>query len=178
MEFGIFRFLDLCPFGIGVVAPYKKDVLIEKTCTDAKHPIWTAPEALMDEDRGGEYSEASDVWSFGVVLYELIHSRPPCADDFDTDESRRQFDTRIAQMIITTGYAHLAFPQNSTDIFNQLMRRFIWIFLHIKYFFRCWKMEPMERPKFWQINHDLAKLTKIGLKITSLDETTNNSIRS
>lgn len=77
----------------------------------------------MDEQRGGEYSEASDVWSFGVVIYELIHARPPCADDFTNDECRRLFEeSRIAQMIVQHGYAYLTMSPHSPDFFNMLMK--------------------------------------------------------
>jgi len=37
--------------------------------TDTKFPIkWTAPEAAFDR----KFSIKSDVWSFGILLYELI----------------------------------------------------------------------------------------------------------
>lgn len=38
-------------------------------------PYWTAPEMLLGEpDR---YSGKSDIWSFGIVLFEIIEHAPP-----------------------------------------------------------------------------------------------------
>lgn len=40
----------------------------DKTNTIERAPVkWTAPEALMYH----KYSSASDVWSFGIVMYEI-----------------------------------------------------------------------------------------------------------
>jgi len=37
-------------------------------------PYYMAPEVFLD---GGIYSFASDLWSFGCMLYEFIAGRPP-----------------------------------------------------------------------------------------------------
>jgi serine/threonine protein kinase len=131
---------------------------------------------LWDEDRGGEYSEASDVWSFGVVLYEMIMARAPSADDFNDDECRRLFEeSRIAQMIVTKGYAHLVFPINSPDIFKKIMKMYDLLIRpqtnHI--FFRCWAMKPKDRPNFARIKKCLYEFATIGTT-TPLDRTHNN----
>eukprot|EP01116_Phalansterium_solitarium_P008220 TRINITY_DN2174_c0_g2_i1.p1 TRINITY_DN2174_c0_g2~~TRINITY_DN2174_c0_g2_i1.p1 ORF type:complete len:833 (+),score=232.95 TRINITY_DN2174_c0_g2_i1:2-2500(+) len=45
--------------------------------TDAKFPIrWSSPEVILFR----KYSEASDVWSFAVVVYELLARRLPYAE--------------------------------------------------------------------------------------------------
>ncbi|XP_053390605.1 tyrosine-protein kinase Lyn-like isoform X2 [Mercenaria mercenaria] len=48
---------------------------------------WTAPEAIADEDK---FSAKSDVWSFGVLLYELItFGKTPYAGLVEEDTIRR-----------------------------------------------------------------------------------------
>lgn len=42
-------------------------------CSQAGTYAWLAPEAFKDQD----YSEASDVWSFGVVMWELLVQEDP-----------------------------------------------------------------------------------------------------
>jgi serine/threonine protein kinase len=43
--------------------------LLSFSFSDAKFPVkWTAPEAAMYK----QFSAKSDVWSFGILLYELI----------------------------------------------------------------------------------------------------------
>jgi serine/threonine protein kinase len=39
-------------------------------------PCWTAPEVL----RGQEYNEKADIYSFGIILWELITRAQPFAD--------------------------------------------------------------------------------------------------
>ena len=43
---------------------------------------WLAPEVLLED--GGEYDISSDVYSFGIVLYELVAFLLPF-DEFETN---------------------------------------------------------------------------------------------
>ena len=43
------------------------------TMTRIGTPQWMAPEVLREE----KYSEKADIWSYGVVLWELVTLRPP-----------------------------------------------------------------------------------------------------
>jgi len=36
-------------------------------------PFYMTPEALFDNS----YGRKTDVWSFGVIMYELLHGRTP-----------------------------------------------------------------------------------------------------
>ncbi len=77
-----------------------------------------------------KYSEASDVWSFGMVLYALMQSRTPTEGDFyedsndpiKTDCRRLVAENRIAQMIVHYGYQFLKPPQNSQAFLEKLMQ--------------------------------------------------------
>lgn len=41
--------------------------------TETKFPIkWTAPEAFISEGAAGSFSIKSDIWSFGILLYEMV----------------------------------------------------------------------------------------------------------
>ena len=59
--------LQICDFGL---ARAKESTA---TMTAIGTPQWAAPEVL----RHDRYSEKADVWSFGVVLWELLVTSPP-----------------------------------------------------------------------------------------------------
>ncbi|KAF8562555.1 hypothetical protein P879_10721 [Paragonimus westermani] len=105
-----------------------------------KFPIrWTAPEAATG---GHIFSTKSDVWSFGVVMYE-IGSR-----------GQMPYQGIPAKNVIpkiVTGYRlPNPFPKNSSGGFKlyELMRK-------------CWHTEPADRPSFQQI-HRILSTMEIG----------------
>lgn len=63
--------VKICDFGL---ARYRKRFSLED---DSKGkigtPHWMAPETL----RGEKYEEAADVYSFGVILWEMVTSKFP-----------------------------------------------------------------------------------------------------
>lgn len=48
---------------------------IDKTTLKNASSIWVAPEVLA----GGEYTEKADVYSYGIILWEIMTGKPPAA---------------------------------------------------------------------------------------------------
>jgi len=85
---------------------------------------WMSPESLADR----EYSEKSDVWSYGIVLWEMLSRQPPYPG-----VDQIQVATRVAQ-----GKMFLSPPANSPYILASIMRD-------------CLQFDPKQRPTFKQI---------------------------
>ncbi|XP_069348354.1 tyrosine-protein kinase Fer isoform X1 [Eulemur rufifrons] len=97
---------------------------------------WTAPEAL----NYGRYSSESDVWSFGILLWETF-SLGVCPYPGMTNQQAREQVER--------GY-RMSAPQHCPEDISKIMMK-------------CWDYKPENRPKF----SDLQKeLTIIKRKIT------------
>jgi len=82
---------------------------------------WSAPEAISQR----RYSEASDVWSFGVLSWEIINYGESPYWEMNDEEVIRK---------IESGY-RLPATQGSPVAVHQLM-------------LDCWKSQPNERPPF------------------------------
>ncbi|OZJ02338.1 hypothetical protein BZG36_04593 [Bifiguratus adelaidae] len=65
----------IADFGLSML---KRDNRLAKGVQGSAH--WLAPEIVRMADRDTPYSEKSDVWAFGMILYELIASRLPYSD--------------------------------------------------------------------------------------------------
>lgn len=80
---------------------------------------WMAPESI----RGGTYSKASDSWSYGVILWELLTSQSPY--------SGLPWET-VAYMV-GVGGSSLPIPSSCPRLFADLLEK-------------CWSKVPTDRP--------------------------------
>uniref|UniRef100_A0A673LD67 Tyrosine-protein kinase n=1 Tax=Sinocyclocheilus rhinocerous TaxID=307959 RepID=A0A673LD67_9TELE len=94
---------------------------------------WTAPEAL----NYGRYSSESDVWSYGILLWETF-SLGVCPYPCMTNQQAREQ--------VEKGY-RMACPQKCPDEVYRIMQR-------------CWEYKPENRPKFVDIQKELASVKK------------------
>ncbi|KAJ1176625.1 hypothetical protein NDU88_001896, partial [Pleurodeles waltl] len=95
--------------------------------------LWTAPEAIQYH----RFSTASDVWSFGIVMWEVMsYGERPYWDMSNQDVVKA----------IEDGF-RLPAPMNCPTSLHQLM-------------LDCWQKDRNERPKFSHIHNILSKLVQ------------------
>lgn len=88
---------------------------------------WMAPEALREDP----CSEKVDVWSFGIVLWELLTREPPFRD----------LEQNSIIFLVGSGKLRPKIPSTCPEGFKLIMQM-------------CWKYTPKERPSFKLIcNH-------------------------
>uniref|UniRef100_A0A8C4VU42 mitogen-activated protein kinase kinase kinase n=1 Tax=Gopherus evgoodei TaxID=1825980 RepID=A0A8C4VU42_9SAUR len=85
---------------------------------------WMAPEVIRNEP----VSEKVDIWSFGVVLWELLTGEIPYKD----------VDSSAIIWGVGSNSLHLPVPSGCPDGFKILLRQ-------------CWNSKPRNRPSFRQI---------------------------
>ncbi|XP_036264837.1 tyrosine-protein kinase Fer isoform X3 [Pipistrellus kuhlii] len=94
---------------------------------------WTAPEAL----NYGRYSSESDVWSFGILLWETF-SFGVCPYPGMTNQQAREQVER--------GY-RMSAPQNCPEEIFKIM-------------VRCWDYKPENRPRFSDLQKELTTIKR------------------
>uniref|UniRef100_A0A803SYG5 Tyrosine-protein kinase n=1 Tax=Anolis carolinensis TaxID=28377 RepID=A0A803SYG5_ANOCA len=94
---------------------------------------WTAPEAL----NYGRYTSESDVWSYGIFLWETF-SLGVCPYPGMTNQQAREQ--------VEKGY-RMSAPQKCPEEIYKIMQR-------------CWDYNPEMRPKFSEIQKELSALKK------------------
>ena len=111
---------------------------------------WTAPEVF----RGTGYSEKCDIYSYGVVLWELITRKEPYSGMNKPD---------IIVGVSQKGLRPII-PDNCPLPYSQLITD-------------CWKEEPSQRPSFSEILHRLEQLLNMLPKNTpnSSDNSSNSN---
>ncbi|XP_077054166.1 ephrin type-A receptor 2a isoform X2 [Siphateles boraxobius] len=120
-DFGLSRVLEDFPEGT-------------YTTTGGKIPIrWTAPEAIAYR----KFTSASDVWSFGIVIWEVMSSGERPYWDMSNHEVMKS---------INEGF-RLPAPMCCPSAVNQLM-------------LQCWTQDRSKRPRFVDIVNLLEKLLR------------------
>lgn len=99
-----------------------------------KCPIrWMAPESI----EYNKFSAASDVWSYGIVLWEMLN---PKMVPFEK-HSNLQVAVKITQGVL------LDIPTNCPEHVGQIIES-------------CWNKRSSDRPKFREIAHKLYYTTR------------------
>ncbi|XP_029465336.1 proto-oncogene tyrosine-protein kinase receptor Ret isoform X1 [Rhinatrema bivittatum] len=109
---------------------YEEDSYVKRS--KGRIPVkWMAIESLFDHI----YTTQSDVWSFGVLLWEIVTLG---GNPYPGIAPERLFN------LLKTGY-RMERPENCSEEMYNLM-------------LRCWKQEPDKRPTFGEISKELEKL--------------------
>ena len=124
---------EVCKVGdFGLLREIPKDVEIYVATTRKSFPIrWMAPESLMRK----EFSPATDVWSFGVVLWEMYN---PTEIPYD-GLTNMQVVIRLNQGM------QLDIPETYPPTVARIMKA-------------CWQFAPIKRPSFLLISSLLTTL--------------------
>jgi serine/threonine protein kinase len=119
-------------FGLSsrLFVPSLKEKSIDR---DVANPTWLAPEILKEE----EFTEKSDIYSFGIILWELVTRQHPFS------EYNYQFMFELEDIIKTGGRPTI--PADVPEDYAVLIRR-------------CWSPDPTERPSFLEIIRCLVVL--------------------
>ncbi|XP_072258858.1 tyrosine-protein kinase Fes/Fps isoform X2 [Pyxicephalus adspersus] len=94
---------------------------------------WTAPEAL----NYGRYSSESDVWSFGILLWEAFSLGSVPYSSMNNQQTREAIEQG----------SRLPAPDNCPEDIYQLM-------------LRCWEYDPRKRPNFSTVHQELICIRK------------------
>ena len=103
---------------------------------------WTAPEALQY----GQYSSASDVWAFGIFMYELYtRGEVPYSDNWTNKDVATQVQRGFRLPPVE------GLPRAMYDLM-----------------IRCWHPEPLQRPPFSRV---LGELQALGFDPAAFGDT-------
>jgi len=94
-------------------------------------PLWMAPEVMM----GGETDERRDVYSFGIILWQLLSGESPFQAFFDYNKFKRA---------ICVDGVRPEIPRNASPLLSSLMHA-------------CWQPLFQDRPSFTEV---IAKLNE------------------
>ena len=97
---------------------------------------WMAPESITDNI----FSPASDVWSYGILQWEMFYPNKNPYPDMTTTQM-------IAR--VTTGY-RLAIPDGCPPLVASIMRA-------------CWHHNPKDRPPFLRISNLLIRRDRLPI---------------
>eukprot|EP01121_Diplochlamys_sp_Union-15-3_P011889 TRINITY_DN3489_c0_g1_i4.p1 TRINITY_DN3489_c0_g1~~TRINITY_DN3489_c0_g1_i4.p1 ORF type:complete len:488 (-),score=46.21 TRINITY_DN3489_c0_g1_i4:4-1467(-) len=104
-------------------------------------PLWMAPEVL----KGGRYSEKADVYSFGMIIWEMLSRKTPFF------EGNAKFDVSDLEDTVINRKKRPQMPLSTSPFLNALINR-------------CWHDSVTKRPHF----REIVKLLEHYLNVLQL----------
>uniref|UniRef100_A0A6P7H1N7 Mitogen-activated protein kinase kinase kinase 21-like n=1 Tax=Diabrotica virgifera virgifera TaxID=50390 RepID=A0A6P7H1N7_DIAVI len=121
----LFKTLKITDFGLA------REVYKTTRMSQAGTYAWMAPEVIKQST----FSKASDVWSYGVLLWELLTGETPY----------KGIDTLAVAYGVAVNKLTLPIPSTCPQPWRELMEK-------------CWEADPHRRPSFEQILDDLDRI--------------------
>ena len=118
-------------FGMSRKGDDQDDLLSQKTTSDVGPLKWMAPESIKEKT----YSKKSDVWSYGVVIWEIFERSSPWPEMTPVQ----------AAMMVVYENQHLQPPAHAPAFFKNMM-------------LRCFARNPTSRPEFNDLINDFGSL--------------------
>lgn len=124
----------------------------ENGMTACGTPAWTAPEIIRNI--GGSYTEKVDVYSFGIVMWEMVARREPYQGQKGVQVAFAAAEGMRPEVPATC-------PENYAGLMQ-----------------RCWANDPEERPSFKEILTELFEMKKMTDDESANMRSHGNIIRS
>ncbi|BFZ06873.1 hypothetical protein BsWGS_09912 [Bradybaena similaris] len=132
-----------CKIGDFGLARYIYDNVVYVNRRGGRLPVkWMSVEAIFDMS----FSTASDVWSFGILLYEIVSLGGTPYPTIPTRDLLRE---------LLTGY-RMDKPENCSSQMYEMMTQ-------------CWQANPHDRPTFSQLSQWLQTMIEDGSETDHLD---------
>jgi serine/threonine protein kinase len=132
--------VKVCDFGLSAVKPHGQTIK-DETCIPGT-PLWMAPEVML----GQALDEKSDVYSYGIVVWEIVTSQEP----FLEYDSYPAFKRAICREDVRP-----PIPKDTLPSLRKLLED-------------CWDKDPKKRPGFDDI---INRLDEIIIDATIADPT-------
>ncbi|CAF0772524.1 unnamed protein product [Adineta ricciae] len=133
--------LKITDFGLA-----KKQLQSSSMTTAGTYP-WMSPECI----RNNEFSTKSDVWSYGVLLWECLTGEIPY----------KGFDQMQVAFGIATNKYSLPIPSTCPEEFSQLMKE-------------CWHVLPQNRLSFNELHDRIVKIIETNYSNAELNNIETN----
>ncbi|XP_067144497.1 atrial natriuretic peptide receptor 1-like isoform X1 [Centruroides vittatus] len=128
------------------------DQLLPNTYIDPRLLLWTAPEHLREQRSEMKGSQKGDVYSFGIVLREIITRLGPFQK---IATSKKRYSTLQPQEVLEC-IKSVSDPPFRPNVSPDECPSELLELLH-----QCWEEDPTDRPTFSVIKQQTKKLTKL-----------------
>ncbi|CAG9568154.1 unnamed protein product [Danaus chrysippus] len=143
--------LKITDFGLNALRTSEKDAKAHSYWTRL---LWTAPELLRMADPPPEGTQKGDVYSYGIIMHEIVNRQGVFWIGPDIDLSPKEIIDAVkgSNLRPNTTYNRSCEADDATELMK-----------------RCWTEDPVERPDFGHLKGAIRRLNKTQESSNILD---------